>query len=66
MEKIVKVIGMNCAHCEAKIDKGLNALDGVSAVVDLDNKSVAINSELSNDEIIQAIEEIGYKVESIA
>lgn len=65
MEKIIKVSDMNCAHCEGRIDKGLNALDGVVAKVDLANKEVSITSELTNEEIIEAVKEIGYTVTEV-
>lgn len=60
METVYKVEKMACAHCEGKIDKGLNALEGVSASVNLADKEVTVSSDLSSENIIQAIKEIGY------
>ena len=33
-EKIIKIEGMACGHCSARVEKALNAIDGVSATVD--------------------------------
>lgn len=60
MERVYKVEKMSCGHCEAKIDKGLNAIDGVEAKVNLADKEVTVTSELSSDDIVKAISEIGY------
>lgn len=65
MEKVVTVSNMNCAHCEGKIDKGLNELDGVKAVVNLADKTVTVQSELTDDQLTEAIANIGYTVSEI-
>ena len=33
MKKTMKIEGMMCGHCEAAVDKALNAIDGVDAKV---------------------------------
>lgn len=65
MEKILTVSNMNCAHCESKIDKGLNEVDGVKAVVNLADKTVTVESDLSNDQLIEVVANIGYTVSEI-
>lgn len=65
MEKLLTVPGMNCAHCEAKLDKGLNELDGVKAVVNLVDKTINVTSDLSDEQLSAAVEKIGYSVSEI-
>lgn len=65
MEKILTVANMNCAHCEGKIDKGLNEISGVKASVNLADKTVTVQSDLTDNQLIDAIEKIGYKVSEI-
>ena len=33
---------MACGHCSARVEKALNAIDGVSATVDLEAKTASI------------------------
>ena len=35
MNKLMKIEGMMCAHCSGRVEKALNALEGVTATVDL-------------------------------
>ena len=36
MKKTMIVEGMSCGHCSARVEKALNALEGVKATVDLE------------------------------
>jgi copper chaperone CopZ len=67
MKKIIKIEGMSCGHCQAKVEKLLNAMDGVEAKVDLKKKAATVNlSKDINDSIFKdAITEAGYEVISI-
>lgn len=64
------VEGMTCASCAAKIEQGLNKLDGVtSAAVNLATERVTVDyipAVVSPDEFKRTIEEIGYVVPEIA
>ena len=67
MEKIIlNVEGMSCSHCENAVKKAVGALKGVrEVVVSLENKTVIVvyrPSELSVEEIKNAIEDQGYDV----
>ena len=59
------IIGMTCAACAARIEKGLNKLDGVNkAAVNLalETASVEINpSQVTIQEIVKKVEQIGYE-----
>ena len=65
MDKKVLIEGMMCMHCRAHAEKALNALDGVTATVDLESKTAVVTGEVTDEAITAAIEEAGYKVVSI-
>lgn len=60
----VVIDGMSCGHCSARVEKALNAIDGISARVDLDNKTAYIENgnTVKDEEIIRAVKEAGYEV----
>ncbi len=52
---------MTCKHCKMTIENKLNSLEGVKKVsVNLDDKIVGVNGDLSVDKIEEAIREAGY------
>ena len=67
MNKVIKIEGMMCGHCKAHVEKALNALDGVSAVVDLENKcaNVTLTADVQDDVLKQAVQDAGYEVVEI-
>ena len=65
MEKIIKVEGMMCPHCEAHVKKALEAIDGVaSALPSHVNGTVVVTLSADVDVAVlnAAIEAAGYKV----
>ena len=65
MKKTMSIEGMMCAHCEARVKKALEAVDGVSeAEVSHENGSavVTLASDVSNDVLAKAVEDQDYKV----
>ena len=55
------VTGMSCAACQARVEKAVNAIDGVeSCAVSLLTNSMGVEGTASSDEIIRAVEEAGY------
>ena len=68
MEKTMKIEGMMCPHCEARVKKTLEAMDGVEeAVVSHTSGTAALtlSADIANDVLKSAIENDGYKVLSI-
>lgn len=63
----VVIEGMSCGHCSARVEKALNAIDGISAHVDLDNKTAYIENgnTVKDEEIIRAVKDAGYEVVGI-
>ena len=68
MEKIIKIEGMMCGHCEASVKKALEALDGViSADVSHDKGTavVALEKDVADDVLTKAVEDKDFKVTGI-
>lgn len=67
MNKTIKIEGMSCSHCSARVEKALNKLDGVTAKVDLERKTatLSLTKEIPDEVIKAAVEEAGYEVLSI-
>lgn len=63
METVIKVEGMMCNHCKARVEKVCNAVEGVSsAVVDLAAKTVTVVGTADVSLLKKAITTAGYKV----
>ena len=55
------VTGMSCAACQARVEKAVNAVDGVdSCAVSLLTNSMGVEGTASPEAIIQAVENAGY------
>ena len=68
MTKTMIVEGMMCKMCKAHVEKALNAIDGVSAEVILEEKKavVTMTAEVSDEVLTNAVTEAGYEVVSIS
>lgn len=65
MEKILKIEGMMCPHCEATVKKTLEAIDGVESVTashTAKNAVITLSKEVSDAILKQAVEAQGYTV----
>lgn len=68
MEKTLKIEGMMCGHCEARVQKCLEALSEVeSANVSHESGTavVTLNAEIADSTLQKAVEDQDYKVLSI-
>ena len=67
MKRTITIEGMTCGHCQARVEKALNAIDGVKAKVDLKNNSAAVEADgsVTDEMLIKTVEEAGYKVTSV-
>jgi Cu2+-exporting ATPase len=68
MEKIMKIDGIMCTHCEARIKSALEKTDGVRcAQVSHTNGTafISLNKEISDEVLIDAVSNAGYTVKSI-
>lgn len=67
MKKTIKIEGMMCSHCTGRVDKALNALDGVTATVSLEDKAayVTVDGAVTDEELKKAVVDAGYEVTGI-
>ena len=63
-EKTLLIKGMSCGHCTARVEKALNKIDGVVAVVDLDSNSakLTLTKDVSDETLKTAVDNVGYEV----
>lgn len=65
MNKTVLIEGMMCEKCAKHAKEALSSLGAVVEVNLAENKAYLSNTTLSDEQIIQAIEEAGYSVVEI-
>ena len=68
MKKEIVIEGMMCMHCSGRVEKVLNALEGVTATVDLEKKTAFVtveNAEIDDKTLADTVTEAGYDVISI-
>ena len=64
MEKTIKIEGMMCPHCEARMKKALEALDEIDSAVTSHEKNNAVlelNADVSDEKLKAVVEGAGYK-----
>lgn len=59
------VTGMTCIFCVRRIEKALNKIDGVRAVVDLASKTATVDADaaVSVPELCDAVRRAGYEAQ---
>ena len=67
MKKTMKIEGMMCGHCTGRVDKVLNAIDGVKAEVSLEDKAayLEISGDVADEQLKSIVEAEGYEVTEI-
>lgn len=68
MEKTMKIEGMMCPHCEGRVKKTLEALDGVTEAVVSHTAGTAVvtmSAPVADDVLKKAVEDQGYPVTEI-
>ncbi|MDE6622411.1 MAG: heavy metal translocating P-type ATPase [Lachnospiraceae bacterium] len=68
MTKTMKIEGMMCGHCEARVKKSLEALEQVAEAVVSHEAGTAVltlNAEISDDVLKKTVEDQDYKVISV-
>ncbi|KAA0110714.1 cation-translocating P-type ATPase [Mycolicibacterium sp. P1-5] len=63
----LQLSGMSCASCAARIERGLNGLDGVQATVNfaVERAHVEHGPQISEHDLIHAVESTGYQASVI-
>ena len=65
MKKVMKIEGMMCGHCEARVKKVLEALDGVEQAEvshETGTAVVEMTEEVADEVLKKAVEDQDYKV----
>ena len=68
MTKTLKIAGMNCEHCAAKVRAALEGITEVTAVsisVEGQSATVELSGEVSDSKFDSAVEESGYHFDGI-
>ena len=67
MKKVMKIDGMMCSHCTGTVTKVLNAIDGVTAEVSLEDKCayITLDKDVADEVLSKAVTDAGYKVKGI-
>lgn len=68
MEKTLTIEGMACMHCEARVKKALEELNGVEQALvshEKGNAVVTLSSDVADDVLKAAVEAHDYKVISV-
>ncbi|MBR4826196.1 MAG: heavy metal translocating P-type ATPase [Spirochaetaceae bacterium] len=69
MSKKIEIVidGMMCSHCSGRVEQALNAVEGVSATVNLEKKTAYIEAadSVSEDVLKAAVTNAGYTVVSL-
>ncbi len=69
MTKVMTIEGMMCGHCTGRVQKALEAIEGVTAVsMSLEEKTatVEVGAEVPDEALTAAVTEAGYEVKEIA
>jgi copper chaperone len=60
----LRVTGMTCGHCQAKVEKALNGVTGVyTAIVDLPDGEAEVDFDddsVTTDQLVAAVVKAGY------
>ena len=68
MKKTMKIKGMMCAHCEARVRQALEAVEGVQSAAPNHKKNAAevtLAAEVPDEALKKAVEDAGYEVTEI-
>ncbi|MCM1570218.1 MAG: heavy metal translocating P-type ATPase, partial [Roseburia sp.] len=68
MTRVITIQGMMCSHCTGRVQKALEAVEGVEEVImSLEDKTatVKLSAEVADDLLSGAITEAGYEVTSL-
>lgn len=69
MTKVMTIDGMMCGHCEGRVRKALEAVDGVEAVAtSLADKTAAVElgRDVPEEELVAAVTGAGYGVREVS
>ena len=60
---VLKIEGMMCGHCKARVEKALKAIAGVETVdISLEDKTATVTGSADASALRQAVTDAGYQV----
>lgn len=60
---VLKIEGMMCGHCKARVEKALKAVAGVETVeISLDDKTATVTGNADPALLRQAVIDAGYQI----
>lgn len=63
MAKTYKIVGMNCAHCKASVEKAISGVAGVKNVeVSLSDGLAIVDGSPEDEKIIEAVQLAGFEI----
>ncbi len=63
MKKTISIEGMMCGHCTGRVTTALSALIGVKVLeTSVEKKYAIVESDVADEVLKEAIEDIGYDV----
>lgn len=68
MTKTMEIKGMMCEHCEARVKKALEAIDGVESVVashEANNAILTLSKDVDDAVLTKAVVDQDYEVVSV-
>ena len=65
MKKTIRIEGMHCPHCSARVEKALAGLGMKNISVDLAAKCAYAEGDASIKQITDEIEDLGFEVISV-
>lgn len=66
-KKVLIIDGMHCENCQARVENAINRFPQAACTVDLRKKTatVSLTASLSDQELKNAVEKLGYQVIAI-
>lgn len=63
MTRTYKIVGMNCSHCKASVEKAISGVQGIDAVeVDLSSGLATVSGNVEDDKITEAVRLAGFEI----
>ncbi len=66
-KKVLTIEGMHCENCQARVENAINRFPQAACTVDLRKKAATVSlcAPLSDQELTEAVEKLGYHVTGI-
>lgn len=66
-KRYIRIEGMTCKNCQARVENALNRLDGISCLVNLRRKCAVVSFSVIPDDaaLKETVEKLGYRVTGI-